>query len=170
MASAQVSSTRSSWTLDGRGVLFILVLFFGSVFGVNFYFAARAISTYTGEVANEPYRKGLAYNDRIAAGDKQAGLGWADAVTINREGAVSLRVEGRNGKAIDGLAVTGSIGRGATDREDHPLRFAATADGKYAAQTAALAPGSWIVTIKAKRYGGDADPIYQIRRRLWLTP
>ena len=48
--------------LDGRHVLMMLFAFFGVIFAVNGYFLFSALSTHTGVVAVEPYRKGLAYN------------------------------------------------------------------------------------------------------------
>ena len=56
--------------LNGRHVLIGLLLFFGTIFAVNGYFMFVALSTYTGVVADEPYRKGLAYNARIAADER----------------------------------------------------------------------------------------------------
>ncbi len=52
--------------LTGRHVLLIFLAFFGSIFAVNGWFLYSALSTHTGVVAVEPYRKGLAYNERIA--------------------------------------------------------------------------------------------------------
>ena len=42
----------------------------------------QAMSTHTGLVANEPYRKGLHYNDRIDADARQARLGWVDTLDV----------------------------------------------------------------------------------------
>ena len=51
-----------------------------------------ALSTHTGLVANEPYRKGLHYNERIEADERQARLGWSDSIEIGRDGRVTLLV------------------------------------------------------------------------------
>jgi len=64
--------------LRGRHVLFAFLGFFGVIFAVNGVFLYAALSTHTGVVANEPYRKGLNYNQRIAAFQAQEQLGWAE--------------------------------------------------------------------------------------------
>ena len=68
--------------LTGRHVLWSLIAFFGLIFAVNGYFLYAAISTYSGVVANEPYRKGLEYNQRIAADARQHELGWTESLDI----------------------------------------------------------------------------------------
>ena len=63
--------------LQGRQVLACSLAFFAAVFIVNGAMIYSALSTHTGLVANEPYRKGLHYNERIAADERQAHLGWS---------------------------------------------------------------------------------------------
>ena len=54
--------------------------FFAVIFAVNGAMIYSAIVTHTGIVSNEPYRKGLHYNERIAADERQSALGWTDDV------------------------------------------------------------------------------------------
>ena len=79
-------------TLQGRHVLMILATFFGVVFAVNGIFLVAAIWTHAGIVANEPYRKGLAYNSRVAAQMRQTDLGWSDTTTAARANLSGRRV------------------------------------------------------------------------------
>ena len=69
--------------ITGRMVLFGLIAFFGVVFAVNGTMLALALKTNTGMVANEPYRKGLKYNERIAAEERQQALGWKSEITVD---------------------------------------------------------------------------------------
>jgi nitrogen fixation protein FixH len=128
-----------------------------------------ALSTHTGLVANEPYRKGLAYNERIAADERQAHLGWSDAVELGRDGAVTLALSWPDGRPVSGLQVAGVLGRPATNRQDIPLTLAETAPGRYQARAGAVAEGGWLVSLEARRQG-EAEPIFRARRRLWLDP
>ena len=107
--------------LQGRHVLAIALTFFGVVFAVNGVFLFAALSTHTGVVANEPYRKGLAYNARIAAADRQDHLGWSDAVSMSADGTVSLALADKAGAAIEGLQVQATIGRPSTGRYDRTV-------------------------------------------------
>ena len=58
-------------------MLWAFLAFFGTVFAVNGAMIYAAVSTYTGLVANEPYRKGLAlqraHRRRRAPGARSAG-------------------------------------------------------------------------------------------------
>ena len=164
------SGPSKTWTLDGYGVLLICVCFFGVIFAVNGVFAYRALSTYTGEIATEPYRKGLAYNDRIIAGDRQAALGWVDVPVISRDGKVLISIRDARGMGIDALTLDATLGRPATNRQDRTLSFSSDGAGKYVAHTTSLESGTWMLTLKARQDKSISDPIYQARRRLWLAP
>src|SRR5262249_34112510 len=76
--------------MQGRHVLVAFLAFFGTVFAVNGTLIYEAVSTHTGLVANEPYRKGLAYNARIGADERQARLGWTETLEVGRDGHVTF--------------------------------------------------------------------------------
>ncbi len=78
-----VQSMDRNRVLTGRHVALTFAGFFGVVFAVNIYFVTVALSTHTGVVANEPYRKGLKYNERIAASEQQESLGWKDETVLS---------------------------------------------------------------------------------------
>lgn len=156
--------------INGRHVLILFLAFFGVVFTVNGVFLYKALSTHTGIVSNEPYRKGLKYNERIAADDVQTALGWTSTLSVARDGTVVLQLRDRAGAAVDGLAITGTIGRPSTSRHDHGLAFVRGADGLYRAQSPPLASGSWIVGVEAHHIAQPAEPVYRSRRRIWLKP
>jgi nitrogen fixation protein FixH len=153
--------------LQGRHVLGVILAFFGTVFLVNGAMIYSAVSTHTGLVANEPYRKGLAYNERIGADERQVRLGWTETLAVGRDGRIALALAERDGRAVRGMKVEGVLGRPATNRYDVRLELAETAPGRYEAQTAAIAEGSWLITLEARTPAG-AEPVYRTRRRLWL--
>ncbi len=155
--------------LEGRHVLAILLSFFGVVFAVNGYFLYSALSTHTGVVAIEPYRKGLAYNARIAADERQSVLGWRDTLLVERDGTIRVTLVDQGGAPVRGLAVTSVVGRPTTVRFDRGARLVEEAPGQYIANVAPLADGSWLVTIEAGD-PADAEPLFRSRRRLWLKP
>ena len=155
--------------LQGRHVLIAFLAFFGAVFLVNGAMIYAAVSTYSGLVANEPYRKGLAYNERIAADERQRRLGWIETLQLGRDGRVTLLLTEPDGRAVRGLKVEGVLGRPSTNRLDVKLVLAETEPGRYEAQVAAMAQGSWLITLEA-RLQATAEPVYRSRRRLWLEP
>lgn len=155
-------------SLDGRHVLFMLLSFFGVIFAVNGFFLVSALRTHTGVVAVEPYRKGLAYNTRIAADAQQAALGWQEHLELGSTGALTLSLNDRNGVAVPGLSIRATVGRPSSAHDDrqHLLREMET--GLYQANVGVLAKGNWLVTLEARAAESTAEPIYRARRRLWL--
>ena len=163
------NSSADAGRLEGRHVLAILLSLFSVVFAVNGYFLWSALSTHTGVVAIEPYRKGLAYNARIAADERQTELGWRDALAVERDGTIRVTLVDRSGTPVRGLAVTSVVGRPATARFDRAARLVEESPGQYIANVSALADGRWLVTIEAGD-AANAEPVFRLRRRLWLKP
>lgn len=158
--------------IKGWHVLAGLVAFFGVVFVVNGVFLYQALSTHTGVIAQEPYRKGLAYNERIAAEEQQKALRWSEEITLAATGDhLSLRLEDAEGSPIRGLKVVGFIGRPATTDHDVALDMTQAADGTYGARFAALPAGTLMVSLEASELTADGERIvWRARKRLWRTP
>ena len=155
--------------LTGRHVLAAMLVFLAVVFAVNAAMIYAALSTYSGVVAAEPYRKGLHYNDRILAEERQRLRNWQEALTIEPDGWVTLAITGADGEHIGNLSVDLTIGRPSTNREDVKLGLVADA-GRYRGQIAPLPPGAWIVALEARSAGADGEPIFRARKRLWVAP
>lgn len=156
--------------LKGHHVLMAFLGFFLVVFAVNGVFLYSAISTYTGIVAVEPYRKGLNYNRRIAADEAQKAQGWQEALEVTRSGQVTLRLSNRLGAPVEGLAVIGTFGRPSTAQHDAKLELAELRPGTYTARIAPPEPGAWIVALEARPLAAPNEITYQLRKRLWLKP
>lgn len=163
------SGARPGFTLTGRHVVLSLIAFFGVIFAVNGYFLYSALSTHTGLIANEPYRKGLQYNDRIAAAEAQAKLGWMDSVEALTGAPIVFSLRDRNGAPVQGMLLRGFVGRPATAQHDKPLAFRETEPGRYAADAGKLADGNWMLTVEALG-PGSGEVLYRARKRLWLKP
>jgi nitrogen fixation protein FixH len=155
--------------VNGRDVLALVLAFFGAIFAVNGALIYAAVSTHTGLVANEPYRKGLAYNERILAEERQAQLGWSERLDLDRDGHLLLVLAERDSRPVRGLRIQGVLGRAATNRQDINVAFVETAPGRYEAQGPEMAAGSWLIALEA-RIAGGTEPTYRLRRRLWLKP
>jgi nitrogen fixation protein FixH len=160
---------RRPCNVNGRDVLALFLAFFGAIFAVNGALIYAAVSTHTGLVANEPYRKGLAYNERIFADEHQAQLGWSERLELGRDGHLRFVLAERDSRPVGGLRIRGVLGRAATNRHDVNLAFVETAPGQYEAQGPEIAAGSWLIALEA-RIAEGAEPTYRLRRRLWLKP
>lgn len=158
------------WQLKGRHVLMVFAGFFLVVFAVNGVFLYSAISTYTGIVSAEPYRKGLQYNQRIAADEAQTARGWQETLEVARDGQMTLRMTSRLGAPVEGLRVTGTFGRPSTAQHDVKLAFDEIQPGTYATRIAPPEAGAWIVSLEARGIAEPDEIAHQSRRRLWLKP
>lgn len=153
--------------LTGRQVFFALCAFFFVVFAVNGALAWYAITTHSGNVANEPYRSGLKYNQRIAADEAQVRLGWSEQVSIE-DRSLTVRMADREGHPVTGLRIAGHLGRPASAEEESALSLAENEPGIYRAPVA-VTEGNYIADIEARYPAGD-DIAYRGRARLWLKP
>jgi nitrogen fixation protein FixH len=169
MSTRPTGATSSAGQIDGRHVLVGFLVFFACVFAVNGYFIVRAVSTHTGVVSQEPYRKGLAYNDRIAADERQTALGWRETMTLPRDGRLMLNLADREDKPVSALRISATVGRPSTVSHDRTVNLPETADGQYTADIGSLDDGNWVVTIEAWR-ADEREPAFRLRRRLWLKP
>ncbi len=154
--------------LRGRHVALIFFSFFAIIFIVNGAMMYSAITTHTGIVANEPYRKGLHYNERIADDERQAKLGWSDDVTIARDGRIAITLFAEQSRPVSGMKVAAQIGRPSTNCFDARVDFRETMPGRYEAQAGALEAGAWIIALEVRTDRNAADAVYRMRRRLWL--
>jgi nitrogen fixation protein FixH len=146
-------TTRSApgFILTGKHVLAYLLLFFGTVFGVNFYMASSAIKTFSGLEAEKPYQEGLRYDDEINAARAQAKRGWkVDAsVRAKDDGAViEVTQKDSSGLVTPGLTFTALFMHPADRRRDIKVALAKVDAGRYQA-VAPVGLGQWDVTIEA---------------------
>jgi len=154
--------------LQGRHVLRAFLGFFAAIFVMNGALIYAAITTSSGLVANEPYRKGLHYNERIAADERQARLGWTDKLDVTQHGGIALVLTDSSGQPVSGLKVEAVLGRPATYRQDVRVALREVAPGRYEAQTPPLRAGSWLIALEA--LANAEDPVYRKKRRLWFSP
>lgn len=161
--------------LAGRHVLAGMVGFFAIVFAVNGVLLYKALATHSGLVAQEPYRKGLNYNDRVVADERQRALGWTDEVVLDGTGVVTMTVSDALGRPVTGLDVSGYLGRPSTTQHDRQLRLSETAPGRYTAAAGGAEAGAWLLALEARVASGPdgaatGEPVYRLKRRLWLKP
>jgi nitrogen fixation protein FixH len=138
----------------GTHMLAILVAFFAVVIGVNLLMAYYANSTWSGLVVENGYVASQSFNADAARLRAQQALGWQVSL-VHGDGEVTVSFAGPTGNAITGLAVSGSLDRPTTDRQDQSLSFREAAPGHYVAR-AELSPGIWDIDVSAA--GATPDP------------
>ncbi len=166
-------ATTGGRVITGRHVLIGMIAFFGIIFAVNGVFLYTSLSTYSGVVSNEPYRKGLHYNDRIAADHAQHELGWTSDIVLSSTGdGLDIIINDRSGNPVGGLGFDGQLGRPATAAMDVDLEVKEMNPGRYHASFAKLESGAWQVDLAAKELTGAGDKVvWRARKRLrWQNP
>lgn len=153
--------------LTGTHVLVGLILFFGVMLAANGAFVYFATTTFSGLSTQDPYRKGLAYNQTLEAFRAQQATGWHASAAVSGQ-AVRLTVTDSGGAPVQGLEVSGRLGRPATDAQDHTLTFRAEGQGRYVAAVGPLAPGRWDLAAEARPYGSDHPTPFKVTARLWV--
>jgi nitrogen fixation protein FixH len=142
----------SGFILTGKHVLALLLLFFGTVFGVNFYMARAAIQTFSGLEADKPYQEGLRYDDEINRAREQGKRGWSVNASVRAQGdgaVVEVTQRDASGLVTPGLTFTAVFMHPADRRRDVKVALANIDAGSYQA-VAPVGVGQWDVTIEAR--------------------
>lgn len=155
--------------LTGRHVLYVLLGMFAVVVLANGVFIYFALSSHPGVIDEDPYRKGLAYNDTLDEAASQKALGWRAALRFEsaggRAGVLELRLEDGGGQAVTGFDVHARLRRPANREYDRTLTLSEGAPGRYRARTALPLSGNWDVSLRAERDGR----VFRLEKRLWVN-
>lgn len=143
------------------------------VVAVNLVLVYFAVSTFTGLETTDHYRKGLAYNQALAAAAQQAERGWTMALALSaapqpeggRGGELAVDFADRSGQPLADLVVTATLIRPTQAGFDVSAPLVHRGGGRYAAPVTVALPGQWDARILARR-GGEA---FQETRRI-LVP
>ena len=133
-------------------------------------FIVIAVSTHTGVVSQQPYRKGLNYGERIELADKQRQRGWHETTKFDElKNQLTFQIKNKTGAPVRYLTVSGLLSRPAHKNEDLRLRFEKSGDGSYVAKLADGLAGAFVLDIKASQ-GTTETVVWRSRRRLWIKP
>lgn len=158
--------------ITGKHVLIAMLSFFGLIIAVNAVMMRLALSTHTGVVAENTYRKGVKYNDEIAAAERMELLGWRNQMALAPTGdKLSIDIRDKDGNAVRGLAIKATLGRPASEKYDLELTLNETTAGSYEASIPARDAGTYVASIEATDPAREQDGIlYRAKERLWLKP
>lgn len=162
-------SPAKPFRFTGWHFLACLVVFFGIDIAINVGFIVQSVRTFPGEVADDPYEAGVAYDKTLAREAIERKLGWlasvdAAAAADAKGEVINARWTDKDGHRLTGLAVTGLLRRPATEQDNVTLRFAEVAPGQYRA-VASVAPGAWDLDLTAANGRGDQRTAG--RRLIW---
>lgn len=147
--------------IKGRHVLIGLLAAFGVVLIVNGVFVYYALNTFPGNETDNPYTRGLAYNETLEADEAQRAAGWKASVETESRGIVVV-VENVASGLVGGLSLSGELRRPGQPDSDRALQFEEVAGGRYLARTE-LVPGRWDLSASASASG---TTLFKLRRVL----
>ena len=147
--------------LTGRHVFAGITLFFLVIIGLDVLFASLAYRTFSGEAASNPYETGLLYNRTLEKRRAEAALGWSAAFE-ERAGMAVLSFTDRDGRPIDGLAISAALVRPATESGRRSLLFRSAGRGLYQASLDGF-DGAWDLTAQARNGQGD---LFEVEHRM----
>jgi nitrogen fixation protein FixH len=141
----------------GRWIPWTFVAFFLVVFAVNGVMVTVAFTTWTGVTIQNPYERGRAYNDVLAAVRAQEALGWRADLRFEggnpTHGRLGLTLADRDGRPLPGAVVRARFVRPSHQGFDFELPLLEREAGRYGAAFELPLPGLWEVRVHAVRAG-----------------
>jgi nitrogen fixation protein FixH len=152
------SAKLQAYNKSGRWIPWAIVLFFVFLAGLFSWFVNLALSHNPGVIADKAYVYGLAYDKVIAKVAEQDALGWREDISLTRTdaatGKIVLKMTGKDGKPLTGLAVRYWLVRPSEANHDVRGTLTETAAGYEIAVPLALR-GVWEVRIEAEQAAVD---------------
>ena len=146
----------------------LFVAGFGVVLAANGTMLVFALNSFTGIETEQAYQKGLAFNDQIAAAERQADLGWKVVPSIEQKGAQGARIEvavnDDLGRPLDGAMVEALLFRPTQAGHDTGVTLTRSGPGLYDVDVTLPLSGVWDLRIDIRHDRGD----YRLTERLVL--
>lgn len=140
------------------------VLFFVVLAILDGIFVYLATSTQTGVVTEHSYKKGLEYNQTIAAAEVQEKLGWKGEIRFQRNAVLQYSLNDAGGDVLRGATVHVYLTRPTQSGYDQVLIMQENNAGIYEVEPVLPFPGIWDVRVKAEK-GGQS---YQQSTRIFV--
>jgi nitrogen fixation protein FixH len=139
------------FVLTGWHILLLFIAFFGVIITVNLIMARAAVTNWTGLVVKNSYVASQQFNDKIAAHDEIAALGWRESARADN-GQFLWSVTDADGKTVAARKITVLFTRPIGEKDDATIIAGPLADGTFA-PIPFPAPGRWNVTVRAEIEG-----------------
>lgn len=144
---------------EDRWIPWTIVGAFVALTGVLAWFIYLAVSTYPGLVTDDPYHRGLNYQQALEAQAAQARQGWS--LALSYDGAAGephplvVTLKDRDGLPVTGATVAVLAERPARHAQIIPFALAEIGDGRYAADVRLPLGGRWVMSAIARTDHGE---------------
>ena len=129
----------------GTWVLLCFIAFFALIVVVNTVFVSTALNTHSGVVTDQPYEKGLAFNETLAEAHAQPAVKHEPSWEGNM---LRWTLLDENGQPID-ADVTALLFRSVKDGSDFAVALQPDGQGVYKAELDLPMKGRWEAQLKA---------------------
>lgn len=137
----------------GWHMMGVMVLFFGTIIGVNLTMAWFATSTWTGLVVKNSYVESQRFNEVTAEKKRQAALGWSSKIAYEG-GVLEAELTDKAGLAIRDAIVSAKVGHPVQQNDDQTVTLLAKGGALYAGEIV-LRPGIWDVDLTVTGAKGE---------------
>lgn len=145
-------------------IIYFFFAFFAVVLAVNIFYIYISKKTWRGVVTDDPYHKGLNYNDTLKEVAKQKVLGWTVKVDfrpgVTKQGILMVTVQDKNLRYINDAKIYVTFKRPAQEGSDFvlPVPFE---DGIYKARVNFPLEGQWDGEVAVRK---DQDTYQDVKR------
>lgn len=129
-----------------KRILWYFLAFFGFIICADAIFATIAIRTQTGLVTEQPYQKGLKYNEILDQAKAEKKL--VDKVEF-KEGGLRWSLSYPDGSPLLDAVVSAHLFRPVQEGHDFDITLQHTGNGQYVASPAFPLKGAWEAQLKA---------------------
>lgn len=144
------------------GIVFMFIV----VVVVNGIFVYLGQISWTGLVIEDPYAKGLAFNQHIQAQKAQDALGWQSIVRldlrVNVSGKLEVQFFDADRQPLSGLTVVAQLFRPVQTGYDQSVLLTLVASGLYQGEMTAPLPGEWELRLEATKQ----HQTYRLNKRI----
>lgn len=141
-----------------RWIPAMFFLFFLVVFSVNGVFIYLANTTWVGLVTEDPYHRGVNYNEVLAAERAQQSLGWSHELALDVAnisdgvvtGVVTMTLTDRNNAPLDGGEVAILMERAGRFSQVFRVPLEPVGQGRYSAEVTLPVGGNWHMTTASR--------------------
>lgn len=130
-----------------KWVPWYFVAFFATIAVIDGTFVYMAVTTQTGTVTDNAYEQGLEYNEILAAAKAQPDI---KEKAVFENGVLRWSLADKDGKAIEGAAVTARIKRPVQSGHDFDITLKQEEGGTYSAPLALPLKGRWLAQLSGK--------------------
>jgi nitrogen fixation protein FixH len=132
---------------NGQFILLCFLGFFGFIGAVDAYFVYTALTTNTGMVTEQPYEKGLAYNDILNKAKHQPEIKEESSY---ENGVFLWQANSMDGSPLEKADISVKFYRTVQDGYDFEKKLSESGNGLYQSKIDFPLPGIWIAKVNAQ--------------------